>query len=908
MSRVIKLQTNFTVGEINPELRGRLDLQQYESALERARNVIINPRGTIDRRPGLPFKFLIPSAATPENGVALVGFAFSTTQTYMLLFVGTRMYVFKAGVLVEDINGITGRDYLDVDPQVTITISGASGTFTQGETITGGTSSSTAEVLADNGTTLLVRSVSADFTLTETITGGTSTETATVDSFVDTVVDGITSSELDDLWWTQSADTLLLFHEDMKSIQIQRGSTDADWTVTNIAWVNIPRNLFTATDTKPAQTLTPSATDGRVDLTAGAAVFHDGEDDTAQAGGASTITLHAGAIATDDIYNGSSVIIQSGTGVGQERVISDYVGATKVATVSVAWTTQPDNTSVFTVTSQVGQHIYDNGSGIGEARILEIESTTVVKAVTISPFFDTGAISSGDWTIEQGYRDAWSTTRGWPRTATFHEGRLIVGGAKSLPTTVWGSKVGVFFDFDPGQALDDEGLEATIDTDQVNAVTAVISGREFITFTTGTEFTVPQLAGEPLTPTSFLFKPATRRGSATGIRPQITEGGTLYVQRGGKAIRELIFSDLEGSFTSNDISLLSSHLLQSPTRMALRRGTNVDEGDLLLILNGGTGTLLGSIAAFSILRSQNVIAPALWTTEGTFQDIGIDEADTPVIYAVVKRSVNSTDVYYLEAFDDNFTTDSAQQTLPPAYGTTLVKGAAQSGTTLIVDGFTVQPVAGDTFTVAGVTGTYTITVAGALSGDESTLTLEETLASSPADNAVVTFTSVTQLDDLSHLDTETVKIVTDNSGQEDQAVASNSLTLARPAFTYVEIGLDYPDFTDDLDGDATKTTPLCRTMPVETRLSSGPVTGFKKRVIKTTALLNDTQNLTINGEVVPFRRFDIDDFDSGVDFFTGTKSAGPFLGYDLKGQIEITQDVPLFFTLLALDYTVSVGN
>ena len=49
MSTVVKLQTNFTVGEVNPELRGRVDLSQYESALERARNVLINPRGIIER-------------------------------------------------------------------------------------------------------------------------------------------------------------------------------------------------------------------------------------------------------------------------------------------------------------------------------------------------------------------------------------------------------------------------------------------------------------------------------------------------------------------------------------------------------------------------------------------------------------------------------------------------------------------------------------------------------------------------------------------------------------------------------------------------------------------------------------------------------------------------------------------
>lgn len=834
MSRVIKLQTNFTVGEINPELRGRIDLQQYESALERARNVIVNPRGTVDRRPGLKYQFTLPSAASPANGFRLVPFTFSTTQTYMLLFLTGRMYVFySGGTQATDINGITGRDYLDIDAQETFTISGASGTFTQGETITGGTSGETAEVLADNSGTLLVRSVSGAFTATETITGGTSTETATFDSTATTVTDGVAAAQLTDMWWVQSADTLLLFQEDMKPIQIQRGASNSTWTVTDIAWENIPRYLFTASESNPAATLTPSATDGNITLTASASVF---------------------------------------------------------------------------TTNHVGQKVYDNNSGIGLARIVSYTSGTVVEAITETPFFNTSAIASGNWTLQEGWEDAWSETRDWPRTATFHEGRLIIGGSKSLPTTVWGSKVGFFFDFDLGQALDDEGLEATIDTDQVNAVTAVMSGRDLQTFTTGTEFTVPQLDGEPLTPSSFLFKVSTRRGSEAGIRPQMTEGGTIYLQRGGKSLREHIFNDVEGAFVSNDISLLSSHLLQSPSEIVMRRGSNVDEGDLLLVVNGGSGTLAGSIGAFSILRSQNVIAPSLLTTEGTFENVGIEDSDTPVIYAVCKRTINSATVYYLETFDLNYTTDAAQQTTPPAYGTTLVNGAAQSGTTLIVDGFTVQPQTGDKFTIDSVTGTYTISSATALSGDESTLTLEETLDSSPADNAAVTFTTVRQLDNLSHLEAATVKVIADDAELGDETVSSGSITIDRAADTYVEVGLDYPTFTDDLADDATKTTPLVRTMPVETRLSSGPVTGFLKRIIEVDAILDDTQNLSINGDVVPFRRLDNDKLDSGIAFFTGTKVAGPFLGYDKEGQIEVTQTAPLFFTLLALDYKVSVGQ
>ena len=100
MPRVVKVQTNFAVGEINPELRGRIDLQQYESALERARNVVCKPQGSVERRPGLKFVFSVPSTASPENGIRLVPFTFSTTQTYMMVFSGGRMYVFKNGVQV----------------------------------------------------------------------------------------------------------------------------------------------------------------------------------------------------------------------------------------------------------------------------------------------------------------------------------------------------------------------------------------------------------------------------------------------------------------------------------------------------------------------------------------------------------------------------------------------------------------------------------------------------------------------------------------------------------------------------------------------------------------------------------------------------------------------------------------
>lgn len=82
---------------------------------------------------------------------------------------------------------------------------------------------------------------------------------------------------------------------------------------------------------------------------------------TATAGAASTITLDAGASAIDNFYSESKITILSGLGLGQSRTIVSYVGATKVATVSRPWNTNPDATSVFQITS--GADIWDSVEG-----------------------------------------------------------------------------------------------------------------------------------------------------------------------------------------------------------------------------------------------------------------------------------------------------------------------------------------------------------------------------------------------------------------------------------------------------------------------------------------------------------------------------------------------------------------
>lgn len=113
------------------------------------------------------------------------------------------------------------------------------------------------------------------------------------------------------------------------------------------------------------------------------------------------IMLAADSSASNDTYNALVIRITAGTGEGQMRTISDYVGTTKVATISVAWETLPDATSVYVIT-QNATHIdlgalanptndhyntfaltITSGTGIGQSKVIaDYVGATSVAEVT----------------------------------------------------------------------------------------------------------------------------------------------------------------------------------------------------------------------------------------------------------------------------------------------------------------------------------------------------------------------------------------------------------------------------------------------------------------------------------------------------------------------------------------------
>lgn len=88
---------------------------------------------------------------------------------------------------------------------------------------------------------------------------------------------------------------------------------------------------------------------------------------TMQAGSLSTTAVLASATTIgDDILNATAITIVAGTGLGQTRYITDWVSATDTATVAPAWSTTPDNTSVYVVRALFPA----NTSQINSARVI----------------------------------------------------------------------------------------------------------------------------------------------------------------------------------------------------------------------------------------------------------------------------------------------------------------------------------------------------------------------------------------------------------------------------------------------------------------------------------------------------------------------------------------------------------
>ena len=484
-----------------------------------------------------------------------------------------------------------------------------------------------------------------------------------------------------------------------------------------------------------------------------------------------------------------------------------------------------------------------------------------------------------------------SSVNGYPKTATFHEQRLYFGGVTALPDGIQGSKITDFYNFDVGKAGDADSIQIQIASDQINEIRHLVSGKLLQIFSSTSEFYLKPPIGKPITPTDIQIIRQSSLGCQLKAMPRLFDGATIYIQNNGKTVREYFYSAGAEEFTSNSISLLSNHLISSPQDSAKITSMPSRTEQFYFLVNDD-----GTMGIFTSQRAEKIAGWMLWSTDGTIESIA---CTTSYIYISVKRTINSSDVYYLEqfastAFDlptDMTVTKTISATYQP-HGTPLVNGAFSSTTTFIGDGFTNAPSQGETFQFAGVGTVYTIQSATA-TGNSGEYTIVLNASTSQSDGVALQFVTSKVFSGLNSSPDMRLKTVYLTSGSAEGSaiyyygsgtVDANGVVSITTATSSADIGLNY-DITLD-------------TLPIDATIQNGQLTGYPRKIAKAVVELSSTYNMKVNTNDVILTDVTLNT-SSGLTSFTGKKEVY-FLGYNLEPNLEITQSAPLPMRLLGL--------
>tara|TARA_R110001599_G_scaffold91984_6_gene241431 strand:+ start:402 stop:2855 length:2454 start_codon:yes stop_codon:yes gene_type:complete len=683
-------------GELSPLLKGRIDLTQYYQGVQTAKNLVIVPQGGMKRRPGTEYVQTVINTLTrnttvptvPNGGtagnvnddddttVSTTTSNISTTNPYVVCkfdlgsakaieFLDVRNVFLSAGTSSEFKIQYSTDDatYIDAATVPLLGVSSQNFRLFVGKTarywrlarigatdlgtakITVGTVAPMEQTATASNFKMLDFSVEDDRHYLLVLTENNIRVFRTPNTHVADIKTTISSSNVGNIRDTQVENVMLLFQEDTIPQRLINLSTDTDWFIDNIPFSNVPQYDYN-------DSLSPTPVNDVQVMTLNHAHFVPGDKFQIDIEGvvSKNITF-AGDSSADEI---ASTVFNIQRNI-QEMPVMGETG------VSVA------RTGTFAYTITVG------GESAKDFELYSAFATTGTASKTIT--FTKSA--SGSPRRE----DVWSANRGYPKTACFYEGRLVLGGTKSKPQSLIFSKSGSFFDFDIDDGDDDEAIFVTISSRKLNDIVDVFPGRNLQVFTSGAEFAV---TSKPVTPSSASVAPQTSNG-ASNIEVQEVDGSTIFVDRNGKSLRDFVFSFNEDAYVTQDLSVLASHLIVQPIDMALLTGTQSDDANWLFFVNAdGNGTILNT------LRAQDITGFTRWENDGDIKGVCVVDED---LYLITQRTINGAVVKFLERWDFTYKMDASKKFTPTASQTVLTGLDNLEGQTvqIVADAVVLQP-------------------------------------------------------------------------------------------------------------------------------------------------------------------------------------------------------------------------
>lgn len=305
--------------------------------------------------------------------------------------------------------------------------------------------------------------------------------------------------------------------------------------------------------------------------------------------------------------------------------------------ISISTHSMGNNYAIFTTNSD-----YWSPSHVGSRLFLlnnQWQITEYISPTQIVAYIN-AAYTMPDAPISDWYESAFSNRRGWPRSITFHQNRLVFGGSRDLPSGLWMSQVGRHGNFDTGTGLDDEAIFVSLLSQERQQIATLVSSDNLQILTNAGEWAI---SSKPLTPSVVDVKQHTFVGSymARFLPPQKIEGATVFVSGNGRDIRELSLDDIGENYNANDLCAFAKHLMTTPIDIAYNANTH----QLFVVRDDGDMAVLNQNAALGIS------AWGKYTTQGKFLSVGVCDGTT---YVVTERDGG----VFLEYFDANTMTDA----------------------------------------------------------------------------------------------------------------------------------------------------------------------------------------------------------------------------------------------------------
>jgi len=393
-------------------------------------------------------------------------------------------------------------------------------------------------------------------------------------------------ADLHSLAFTQSADTLYITHPSYAPYKLTR-SSHTSWTLSAMSFappISAPTGL----------TATPSG------LTSGAWTLN---------------------------YKVAAIDADGKESVPSSAASTNYNGTwTAGGKVALAWSA---------VSGATEYAVYKDSNGyygwIGNATGLSFSDTNITPATDDSP---------------QDAKDPFSGTSNYPAVVSIHSQRTVWGGTNNKPATFWGSRVGDYSNMNTSSPLkSDDSYTFTLAANEVNRVNGMCSLRELILFTTGAVWKVSGNQDEAISPKSINVKAQSYWGSH-GLPPIVTGESALFVETGGRVIRDLVYSLEVDGYKGSDLTVLSNHMFKGRRAYEWAHARN-PYGIVWVVCDDG------ALRGLTYLREHDVVGMHRHETDGLFESVasipGVEQDD---VYFIVNRTVGGQTKRYVEVMPE----------------------------------------------------------------------------------------------------------------------------------------------------------------------------------------------------------------------------------------------------------------